>query len=177
MNRKTRFVIFCILLFIIGGCSRSDSRAYTPPGGEFSYVPPERWMLRDLPGYKYKFATGQPSDGFAPNIGVVDEYAPVTLDEYVADGLRAMPQIHEKMGTKTPEILSQADFTTDSNQRAIKVITAAEMGGKKLRQTYYFFDGAKGNKFVVTCSVLDAGGESYDSLFEASMKTFNASRD
>jgi hypothetical protein len=176
MNQKTKSVICCILFFIINGCSQSGRQEYTSPGSEFSYVPPERWVLRDFPGYKYKFAVGQPSEGFAPNIGVVDEYAPVTLDDYVAGSLRVLPQMYEKMGSNPPKVLSQAEFTTDSNERGIRVVTESERGGKKMRQTYYFFDGKNGNKFVVTCSVLAAGGESYDKLFDTSMKTFKAGR-
>jgi hypothetical protein len=176
MNQRTRSAIYCILILIISGCSQGGRQAYAPPGGGFSYVPPEHWVLRDFPGYKYKFAAGQRSEGFTPNIGVVDEYAPVSLDEYVAGSLRTVQQMHEKMGTNPPRVLSQSEFTTDSNERAVKVITESEMDGKKLRQTYYFFDGKNGNKFVVTCSALDAGGENYDQLFDTSMKTFKASR-
>lgn len=178
MNQRTKSVIFCILFFVISGCSRNSQQAYTAPGGEFSYVPPQNWLLREVPGYKYKFALGQPSEGFAPNINVVDEFAPVTLDEYVAGNLRMIPQMHEKMGGggSPPTVLSQAEFTTDSEQRGVKVVTESEMNGKKMRQTFYFFDGGSGKKFVVTCSVLGEAGESYDKLFDTSMKTFKTSR-
>jgi hypothetical protein len=177
MKRKTKSVICCVIFFIITGCSQSGRRAYTPPGGEFSYVPPERWVLRDLPGYKYKLATGQPSEGFAPNIGVVDEYAPVTLDDYVAGNLRVMPQMHEKKGGSPPRVLNRAEFTTDSNGRGVRVVTESETGGKKImRQIFYFFDGKGGNKFVVTCSALGAARESYDKLCDTSIKTFKAGR-
>lgn len=176
MNQKTKFVVFCFLLFIITGCSQDDRRTYIPPGGEFSYVPPEQWILRDFPGYKYKFAFGQPSEGFAPNINVADEYAPVTLDDYVAGNLRVMPQMYEKTGGNNFRVLSQAEFTTDSKQRGVRVITESEMNGKKMRQSFYFFDGGGGKKFVATCTVLAEGGESYDRLFDASMKTFKTSR-
>jgi len=177
MNRKTKSVICCILFFMVNGCSQSGRQAYTPPGGEFSYVPPEHWVLRDFPGYKYKLATGQPSEGFAPNIGVVEEYAPVTLDEYVAGNLRMIPQMHEKMGGNPPKVLSQAEFTTDSKERGVRVVTESEMGDKKImRQIFYFIDGNNGNKFVVTCSVLGAARESYDKIFDTSIKTFKAGR-
>jgi hypothetical protein len=175
MNQKTKSVTFCILLFIINGCSQRGRQAYTAPDGEFSYVPPERWVLRDFPGDKYKVAVGQPSDGF-PQISVVDEYAPVTLDDYVAGSIRTLQQMFEEMGSEPLRILSQGEFTTDFNERGIKVITESEMKGTKLRQTFYTFDGKDGKKFVVTCSVLAEGGESYDKLFDTTMKTFKAGR-
>jgi hypothetical protein len=175
MNQKTKSVIFCILFFVINGCSQSGRHGYTSPGGEFSYEPPEHWLLRDVPGYKYKFAMGQMSEGFTPNIVVVDEHAPVSMDDYVTGSLRALQQMHEKTGSNPPRILSQAEFTTDSNEKGVKIITESDMNGKKLRQIYYFFEGKNGYKFVVTCSAPGAGGESYDKLFDATMKTFKAS--
>ena len=176
MNQKTKSVIFCLLFFLSNGCSQSARQSDIAPGGEFSYVPPERWVLREVPGHKYKVAFGQPNNGFAPNINVVEEHAPVTLDDYVAGNLRVMPQMFENMGINHFSVLSQAEFTTDFNERGIRVVTESEMNGKKTRQTFYFFDGKNGNKFVVTCSVLAEVGESYDKLFDTSMKTFKTSR-
>lgn len=176
MSQKTKSVIICILFFITNGCAQNSRQPYTAPGDEFSYLPPEHWVMREAPGQKYKLAVGQPSSGFAPNINIVDEYAPVALDDYVAGNLRVMPQMYERMGINDLRVLSQTDFTTDFQQRGMRVITESEMNGKRTRQTFYFFDGKDGKKFVVTCSVLAEGGESYDKLFDASMKTFKTSR-
>ncbi len=176
MSRKRKPVVFCLLLVALAGCSRDDGRAYATPGGEFSYVPPDNWTLREMPGAKYKLAFGRPSGDFAPNINVVDEYAPVSLDDYVAETLRVMPEMSQRLGINDLRVLSQSRFTTDSGQGGFRVVTESEMNGRRARQTYYFFDGGGGRKFVVTCSVLAAGGESYDQLFDASMKTFKTGR-
>jgi hypothetical protein len=176
MSRRTTFAVVCLLLFTAGGCSRNADGSYAAPGGEFSYAPPEGWVLREMPGMKYQIAFGRPSEGFAPNINVGDEYAPVTLDEYVAGSLQVMPQMYEKVGYKHLAMLDQAEFTTGSNQRGIRVVTESEMNGKRIRQTFYFFDGGGGKKFVLTCSVPAAAAEGYDKLFDASMKTFKTGR-
>lgn len=173
MNRAIRSGLFCILVCIAVGCSQ-NSRTYTSQNGEFSYVPPEHWIVREIPGLKYKAAIGQPSGGFAPNINVVEEDAPVPLDSYVADSLRTVQQMHEKAGSTPPVVLGQTDITTDARQRGIKLVTQVEINGKQVRQIYYFFEGGSGKKFVVTCSTLAEGGESYDKVFDASMKTFRA---
>lgn len=162
----------CILFFLGDACSRPESPGYTAPDNEFSYNPPDGWSLRDFPGFKYKIAFGQPSEGFAPNIGIADEMFSGPLDDYVAGNLRTMTELFEKVGGKNYQFIRQTEFLTDLKQRAIKVITESQIDEKDLRQTYYFFEGVNGKKYVITCSQLAKDGDSYQELFDKSITTF-----
>ena len=73
------------------------------------------------------------------------------------------------------KVLSQSEFTTDYKQSAVKVITETIRNGQTLRQTFYFFGGKDDKKFVVTCSVLAEDGESYEKIFDSSIRTFKTS--
>ncbi len=158
----------------INGPSQGTSRLYVAHDGEFSYSPPDAWVLRDVPGGKYKSAVGQASGDFAPNINIVSESFSGTLDDYVAANLRVLPSRYEQMGIKNFRVLSESEFVTNYEQKGAKVITELEGNGIRYRQTFYTFEAKNGKKFVATCTVLAIGGESYDKIFEKSMKTFKA---
>lgn len=157
---------------IINGPSQGTSPLYVAHDGEFSYSPPDAWVLRDVPGGKYKSAFGQQSEDFAPNINIVSESFSGTLDDYVAGNLRVLPSRYEKMGIKNFRTLSQSEFLTNHKQKGVKVITELEVNGIRYGQTFYTFEAKNGKKFVATCTVLAKGGESYDKIFDRSMKTF-----
>ena len=175
MNQKIRLVTFCILFLILNGCSRNASQSHTAANsGEFSYVPPEHWVMRDVPGFKYQFAFGQRKNEFTPNINVVDANMLVKLDDFVAGNLQAMEQMAQKQ-SRPLKIISQSEFTTDSKQSAVKVVTETKYNSQQLRQTFYFFAGKDDKKFVVTCSVLAEDGQSFETIFDSSLRTFKPS--
>jgi len=136
--------------------------------GLFSYVSPNGWNVLEFPGLKYKVSRGQPAKGFAPNINVVDEAYPKSLEDYVKDNRANM--IRSFHGLK---ILSQNDFMTSKGVRAIRMVTERDDDAtkKRLRQIFYFFD-AGNNKLVATCSTLAEDGDALDQVFDAAMKTF-----
>jgi hypothetical protein len=141
-------------------------------GGLFSYVPPEGWTVSDIPGLKFKVSRGEPANGFAPNIVIVDEAYNKSLEDYVKDNITTMEKLFQ--GQK---ILSQSDFTTSDGTRALKMVTERDdpQVKKTLRQTYYFFD-AGNKKLVAACTRLAGNGDSVDSLFDAAMKTFTVKK-
>lgn len=138
MSHQKRCATLYILFLILNSCSQNARQAYIPPGGEFSFVPPEHWVMREVPGFKYQFAFEQGNNGFAPNINVVESYAPFKLDDFVAGNLQALQQMSaEGGGLRVLKVLSQTEFTTDFKQSGVKVVTETEYYGKQLRQTFY----------------------------------------
>lgn len=128
-------------------------------------VPPG-WQIKNIPGVKYKAAVGKPANGFAPNINVVDEVFPQSVEEY-ADAnektlQKAMP------GYKK---LSRAPFTTSSNAKGVRLATEQTQNGRKLRTIFYLFATTNGPKLVVTCISLASDGTKYDSAFDKAMKS------
>ncbi len=176
MNQKPLSVALCFLFLIVNGCSQRARQAYTPPGGEFSFVPPEHWVMREVPGFKYQFAFGERVNEFTSNINFVDGDWPSKLDEFVAGNIQTLQQSATEE-SRTFKILSQAEFTTDFKRRGGKVVTESEYEGKPIRQIFYFFEGKGNNKFVITCSVPAEGGTEYEKICDSSIRTFKTSLD
>ena len=172
MNK--RFAIALSVLFVLstGSLSQTDAGRYVAPDGMFSFSIPAGWVLREIPGRKYKVAFGQPIGDFAPNINIVDESFSGALDAYVDGNLKVMPQAYERLGYQNFKVLSREIFTTATKQTGVRVITQTEVNGRALRQTFFFFNAKDGRKLVVTCTTLAAAGEDFDVLFEKSLKTF-----
>jgi hypothetical protein len=145
-----------------------DQRPDFGGDGAFSYAPPDGWKVSEFPGLNYKISLGVPSQGFAPNIVVVDESADVPLDEYVKRNIPTLETTFSGL-----KILGQSDFSTSDGDRAVKLITERddEQSKTRLRQTYYFFD-AGNKKLVVTCSSVASEGDALDQNFDGAMKTF-----
>ena len=143
-----------------------EARRHVEPLGGFSFIPPDGWQVREFPGMKYKIAHGRPVDGFAPNINVVDEPFPGSLDEYAKANLVAMAKAFKDF-----RVISQETFETTSGEPGVRIIYEATQNGLLLRQSFHCF-GKDDMKFVVTCSTLAEGGEKLDDAFKACINTF-----
>lgn len=171
MTRRARFVALCFVVLIVNGCAQNARPAYSPPGGEFSFSPPENWMMREMPGFKYQFAFGPvTSNNFTPNINFVDQNVPTTLDDFVAGNLQALQQMaaHERRSLK---IVTQGEFTTDFKRSGVRVVTETAYEDP-VRQTFYFFAGKDDMKFVITCTGPADEGQGYDKICDSSISTF-----
>jgi hypothetical protein len=132
----------------------------------FSYTAPKGWTVRDFPGVASRISHAPPANGFAANINVVNEKAPMPLDKYLVAAekqLKTLPGF--KSGGSKP-------FSTAKGIKGVRVIYEQEAQGKKLRQLAYVFPGKSGLKFVVTMSALSSDGTKYDTQFDAAAKTF-----
>jgi hypothetical protein len=161
-------ILLLSMVLVSAAYAQQGERQNFGSEGLFSYVPPNGWKVSEFPGLKFKVCFGQPANGFAPNITVVDEASEKPLEDYVKDNIAFMQKLFQ--GQK---ILGQADFTTSDGARAVKLITERDdaQTKKSLRQIFYFFD-AGGEKLVVTGSSLAEDGAALDQVFDASMKTF-----
>jgi len=172
---KVLILLASLLCFVISPLSSAQTGAkYVAEDGMFSFSIPEGWTLREIPGRKYKVAFAATADGFAPNINIVDEAFSGALDVYVDGNLKIIVEGYEKVGFKNFKVLSREAFTTTTKQAGIRLLTQSEANGNPIRQTFYFFNGKDGRKLVVTCTCPAAGGESYDPIFERSLKTFQS---
>ncbi len=133
----------------------------------FSYVPPKGWKYEGFPGEKYKVALGPPVNGFYPKISVSEENSGKKLDDFVNSCIE-----YDRNNISKFKKLKQTEFKTANGTRAVRVIIQGEEDGKLLRLTSFYFDGPLGKKFEVICSALAESGETFDTVFDASMKTF-----
>ena len=161
--------IFWALVFVAGMSfavyAQSSSR-HVEEGGGYSIQPPEGWAVAEFPGLKYKVFHGSPVHGFSPNIVFVDEYFEGTIEEYVQAN-----NVNMRLVLTDFEILSTTAFVTASRLNGIKQVTTAAHSGQVLRQTFYYFSNGF-TRFVITCSVPDNSRQSYEKLFDESVKTF-----
>ena len=169
-------LLLCFLFLILNGCSYSSRPAYSTPGGEFSFVPPENWVMREMPGFKYQFAFAPPDNNFNPNINFVDQEAAVNLDDYVAGNIQALHNMARTEG-RSLKIISQQEFTTDFKRRGARLVTETAYNDVPVRQTFYFFEGKGSNKFVITCTVPSTSTKPYDQICDSSIRTFKTSAD
>ncbi|HYG74332.1 MAG TPA: hypothetical protein VEK08_04940 [Planctomycetota bacterium] len=140
---------------------------YTEAAGGYSLVPPDGWKLADFPGFKYKIIHGTPNNGFAPNVNVLGEAFPGTLEDYVASN-----EVTLKRVITGYQKLSSANLKSDSGAPLIRMTIQSEQNKMKLRQTFFFFDGQPGQKMVITCSTLLEDGTKFDAVFEKLAKSF-----
>jgi hypothetical protein len=151
------------------GLSAADKKAerHVEKAGGFSFVPPEDFTLKELPGMKYKAAIGPPADGFAPNIVFVEEAHKGTLAEYVEANKKGL-----KMTFKNYKEVLEKNIKTDGGAECAILRIQRDENGKALRQTFYFLEASPERKIVATSSTLASGAAKWEPILEASVKTF-----
>ena len=167
MNIKLKLILTVIVLSVLPLFAADVGKRHRETAGGFSFCPPQGWTLKSFPGMKYSIAAGSPSNGFAPNINVVDEAAEMSLAAYVDANKKMLSKAF-----KSYKEVGKSEFKTNSGLKGTRLIIENDQGGTMLRQTFNFFSGTGDKKFVVTCSALASGGEKLDEVFEASLKTF-----
>lgn len=135
----------------------------------FSYILPKGWIAKDTGILKFRAALGPPSNGFAPNIIVIEEPFTGTLEQYVNGSERSLAQT-----TPGYRSLAKSAFTTSEGLRGVKLVTNQVQSGRRLRTTFYFFPSRKDRFFVVTCSALLETGSKWAATFDSAMRTFRA---
>jgi hypothetical protein len=148
--------------------ARADGGPTVVQPGLFSYQAPPGWTVQESPVSKYKISLAAPVNGFAANINVVIENAPVSMNDYVTASLNGLKSATALQDVK---ILSQEPFTTAAGLAGQKIVVTDTMNKIGVRQTFYFFDGGSDNKLVITASCAQPDGAADAVLFDAAMKT------
>jgi hypothetical protein len=147
------------------GPKGASGKRHVEPEGAFSFIPPDGWEMRSIPQSKFKAAIGPPAGGFTPNIFVLDELWPGSLDDYIKAAI-------ESWGQKKPNIkvVKREDFATAEGLEGRRLILE-NRGDNALRQRMYIF--AKGEtKYVVMCTTVAEGADKLDGVFEDCILTF-----
>jgi hypothetical protein len=164
--KKLTFAI-CFFFLVVNVGHAAVGGKHVEQAGGYSLQAPQGWQFREFPGLKYQIAFGPVAKSFSPNINVVDEAYGGSLKSYVDANLQNL----EKMFMQF-KLIKRAAFVTTGGLSGEKLVTTSLQGKVFLRQTFYFLPGIDGKYFVVTCSSLAEGGESQDTTFEQTMKTF-----
>ena len=164
---KKSLIAICFWCFAVYAAHAAVGDRHFEQAGGFSLQAPKGWEFREFPGMKYQIAFGPAENSFSPNINIVDEAYGGSLESYVDANLRTLERVFVEFS-----LIKRDPFTATSGLKGERMVTTSLQHNNPLRQTFYIFPGTNGKYFVVTCTALAAGGESLDSLFEESMKTF-----
>jgi hypothetical protein len=149
-----------------GTVQGAESRRNVEQIGGFSFVPPEGWDVRTVPGLKYKVVVGPVRDNLPANINIVDEPFKGSLDDYAKATVTAAQARFKKF-----RVVKEQEFKTAAGLPGVRLITEDEQKDKLLRQTFFIFSAAD-IIYVATASTVSEGGEKLDPIFEACLKSF-----
>ena len=173
-----KMVNFCLcLVFLLGaGCGgQSKPSATAPPlssaayraEGLCAFEVPDGWNIQEFPGLKHRIVAGQPSNGFAPNLNVVDENNSMSLKDYLAGNQATLQKV---MSGYTED--SAAEFSTAGGLPAYRLSYSAQQQNRSLHLVQYLFDGKPGKKIVVTFTRLASQDAGLDALVDGKLKSF-----
>lgn len=162
----TAGILLACLAIASAVSGETANQRYQAPDNAFSFVPPEGWEQRDMPGLKYKIFITQPAEKFAPNLSFVDEHSNASLKDYV-DANRKV------MATTSPNFkeISLAPFTAEGGLPGYRLSFKNRYTEVNVIQTQYYF-GTPEKKFVVTCSMAEKDNRPIFSQCDQSLKTF-----
>ncbi|MFA5107879.1 MAG: hypothetical protein WC497_06210 [Patescibacteria group bacterium] len=163
---KISLLVFCFFLVAFTAHAAVGDRHVEQAGG-FSLQAPRGWMFRDFPGLKYQAAVGPAANLFSPNINVVDEVYDGDLKSYVDQNAKNTEKVFVQY-----TLIKRSSFVTLKGIKGEKMVTTSLMLKNMVRQIFYFFPGSHGKYFVITCTALAEGGDSLDSIFDESMRSF-----
>ncbi|MBI3830893.1 MAG: hypothetical protein HY291_15345 [Planctomycetes bacterium] len=158
-----------------GGGGLPDATKTPPPltAGAYkvanlcAFEPPKGWTITNFPGQKYPMIAGPASDGFAPNIGVTDEKANMSLKRYVDASLEQLPK---QIGPLTD--LTTTEMNSAEGRPGFRLAYDATQAGQKLHLVQYCFQGKNEMMIIVTFARKSTQDAGFDALFDASMLTF-----
>ena len=170
--KRISYLVFFVVAFGFLGCAtnsnstREEGRFYEKSGG-FSILLPESWQVAEMPGLKYKVLLGQKENNFTSNITFADEAFGGDLNFYVDACIEQLKNLFKE----NIKIMERNDFITTKKLKGEKLVMNSLQHDRDMRQTMYIFPG-NGKKIIVTCTVLAEKSETYDELFDKTIKTF-----
>jgi hypothetical protein len=152
----------------------------------FSFQPPANWQIEVVTGLAYATfvqadapnpvdasptlpsdaAIEAPGDPFKANISIFSDTYSGTVDDYAAVNLSSVSKAFANF-----QILSQTEFSTNSDLAGIVIVAKSEQLGNQLWQSFYIFDAPGQRKLVITCTALASEADRFAPIFAASIKT------
>lgn len=147
--------------------ANQEGKRHVEKDGGFSYIVPKGWKCTDFPGLKFKVLAGPISNDFGINIVFVDEKSASSLAEYKDVNKKALQGMFQSFME-----LDEGKLKSSAGDEAVNLVTQSTNNGKKIRQSFYFFDLGDGKKIVATCSCAVEDEDTHDAAFEEIMKSF-----
>lgn len=167
MARRSGWLVVWLAVVTVGwgALGHGDERVHEPEGG-FSYQKPAGWELQEAPGLRYRIPF-RPSEGYAPNLKLMDEDFEGTLEEYVKNKKATLatlfPGLHQAESTA---------FETQAGLRGERFSVEVQARDRHLKQMFYLLAGPADRKFMMTCSSLADDADASIPTCDATVQTF-----
>jgi len=170
--KKTLFIFFILIFLFIHNISGQElGSLYTERSAGFTISMPRGWQTIDV-GLKYLSIRGPQDGSFTPNLVFIDEELVGPLSSYIDVVVGYYPLILSDF-----RLINRATFVTNAGVTAEYVTYQGTMGSISVRQRMYFIPNRRGTTVMqITCTAPFVGGERYDAVFDASVRTFNWTR-
>ena len=169
---KKSYVLCCLfaVLFVQNINSQNLGALYNETNAGFSMNIPQGWEMANN-NQKYQTAIGPSDGGLTPNIGFGDDKYSGSISEYIDMAISIYKVIYADF-----EVVDRANFTTNSRLRGMYITFHGRRNEIRVRQKVYVFQNrSRTDVMIITC-MAPFGGERYDAIFDACVKTFNWTR-
>jgi len=167
MKKSILISLILLALFVQNASSQQLGSLYTERTGGFTMSMPQGWQTADF-NQKYLMIMGPEVNGLTPNIGFGDEEYAGTISSFTDQYLSYLPLLFSDFNQ-----VSRGRFTTNAGVNGECVTYLVTMGSIRVRQKIYVFPNRRGTAvMVIACTAPVAGGDRYDAIFDASVKTF-----
>ena len=128
---------------------------------------PAGWTIAEFPGLKYRIVHAQPTNGFAPNLNVVEEKNTMDIKNYAAACQKSLEQTFKDF-----RLDNSVEFMTNAGASGFRITYTATQNEKLVRIAQYLFDSGKDTKIIVTFTRLDTQDVNLDAQVDEKLMTF-----
>jgi hypothetical protein len=109
-------------------------------------------------------------------MNVYDEASDLPLGEFVEAALKTAIKMAMDAGFKRVDVVEQSDFVTHSKEKAVRVVYSSEFKDNQLATVQYTFNGTRGRKITVTCTMPESEKERFTPICDRALKTYRTER-
>lgn len=144
---------------------------FTSTENGYSHRIPQGWENKPAPPPTAGMIVAPKSSGLASNMVTTVENYNGTLRAYVDANIQAL-----KTNAPDAKVVGDSEFATDGKTPAYKLKLQNKVKNVDLAQFMYLFEGAAGQKIIVSCTATTKDGPVLEPLFDDCMKSFALSR-
>lgn len=174
--RNLLLALFFILIAAPVYAADNTCQRHIESSGDYSLCPPDGWEIRPPGDSQYHSFFGKASGSLNPNINVYDETTDLPLKKYAEEGQKQAIKMALDAGFKRVDIVNQSDFVTHAEEKAIRTVYSSEFKGNQIVTVQYMFNGTRGRKIVVTCTVPESQKEKFMPICDQSLKTYRTDK-
>lgn len=145
--------------------------------GDYSLCPPDGWEIRPPGKSPYHSFFLTTSGSLDPNINVFDQASDLPLRKFVKSGREKAIKMAMDAGFKRVDVVEQSDFVTHSKEKAVRVVYSSEFKDNQIATVQYTFNGTRGRKITVTCTMLESEKEQLIPTCDRSLKTYRTEKE